>query len=716
MESKCVTAKRGTDASEGPRSSRVRETAARWHGSILPIDDRFPEAQASLLSAREAFNKHLFRPNTYLHKWWARRSGTCFRHILKALVEDPEAQDYYAPGGLEGQIILDPMMGGGTTLHEALRLGASVIGNDIDPIPVVQARVTLSGLPLWRKERSFEAFFRSLRAKLADLYQTSCPTCGEIVELQYVLHGRRKRCACGDAVLVDSLVLRENSGTRPVTLCEDCGNVSGPGCCQKPREGIRVFSREVDQCPACHRPFAELRDVLFRERYVPVAVAGTCQRHGQFYKTPDDRDMKMMLESSGQALSVRLSPRCFAVPKGPKSNDLRKLGVKQYWELFTGRQLLYLKTAAALLKELPVAEREMLGMLVSTSLDFNSLLCGYKGAGIRRPGAVRHVFAHHAYSIPYTALENNPVSTDASSGTLLRLFRDRIWRGASWALEPKEVRLNGARAETVMLSGETDTGVLCRDYGELAGTRKGMLLLQGDARCLPLPDESVDHVVTDPPYFDNVQYTDLSHFFRVWLGYLLPRRAKWLYHPALSAVAGDNRTDGDSYTNTMAGIWNECRRVLRPNGRLVFTFHHWRPEAWVALTLSLKSARARLVNRYVVKAENPSSVHIANLKALQHDCILVLSFADRNRVGSTWRNLGTVDTSSSEGFCRDCGETLGWLLSQNVDDSEVIRKWTTLLGGDNGKQDGKRGFRPSCGRAVQTGQGRQNRPPLSLYR
>jgi len=604
-------------------------------------------------------------------------------------VEDPRVQDFYTPGGLEGQVILDPMMGGGTTLHEALRLGASVIGNDIDPIPVVQAKAALSSLPLWRKKQSFEEFFRSLRAKLANLYLTSCPTCGEMVELQYVLHGRKKHCSCGDAVLVDSFVLRENNGAQPVTLCPDCGNISGPRCCLRPRKGIRVFSKEVSRCPVCNQAFIELKGVSFRDRYTPIAVTGTCQRHGLFFKTPDNRDLETMAESPKQSLSVRLSPRCFAIPKGPKSNDLRKLGVGHYWELFTGRQLLYLKTAAALLKGFPTDERDMLGMLVSTSLDFNSLLCGYKGAGIRRPGAVRHVFAHHAYSIPYTALENNPVSTDASSGTLLRLFRDRIWRGASWAQQPREVRLKGTRAETVTLSGETDTGVLCKDYGELARTCKGMLLFQGDARNLSLPDESVDHVVTDPPYYDNVQYTDLSHFFRVWLGYLLPRRARWLYSPTLSAVAGDNRTNGDSYTSMMAGIWSECRRVLRPNGRLVFTFHHWRPKAWIALTLSLKAARARLVNRYVVEAENPSSVHIANLKALKHDCILVLSFSSRCLKNRMWRGLSAADTRSSDSFCRDCGETLGWLLQRNADDTEVITKWTNLLGGNGDKQNGQ---------------------------
>src|SRR5262245_7709633 len=113
----------------------------------MPLPQPFDVDFANAIARVEAFNKHLYRPNTYLHKWWARRCGSTFRLILKYLVENPARRDYYAPGGLEGKLVLDPMMGGGTTLHEAIRLGASVIGADIDPIPVLQARATLATLP-----------------------------------------------------------------------------------------------------------------------------------------------------------------------------------------------------------------------------------------------------------------------------------------------------------------------------------------------------------------------------------------------------------------------------------------------------------------------------------------------------------------------------------------------------------------------------------------
>jgi putative DNA methylase len=128
----------------------------------FPIDTTFDVELADKLARLETYNKHYYRPNTYLHKWWARRCGTTFRLILKHLVSSPNHQDYYSAGGLEGRIILDPMMGGGTTLHEALRLGANVAGLDLDPIPVLQARATLSETALPELEQAYDSFINAM--------------------------------------------------------------------------------------------------------------------------------------------------------------------------------------------------------------------------------------------------------------------------------------------------------------------------------------------------------------------------------------------------------------------------------------------------------------------------------------------------------------------------------------------------------------------------
>jgi putative DNA methylase len=139
---------------------------------------------------------------------------------LKQLVPDISKRDYYSAGGLEGVTILDPMIGGGTTLHEAIRLGANVIGYDIDPIPVLQAKASLSGISIPEKQQVYCSFERELAKRIAKYFKTSCPTCGRSADLQFTLYGLRKRCDSDEVLVVDSLVLREESDGSQRTLAE----------------------------------------------------------------------------------------------------------------------------------------------------------------------------------------------------------------------------------------------------------------------------------------------------------------------------------------------------------------------------------------------------------------------------------------------------------------------------------------------------------------
>jgi len=647
----------------------------------VPIDEAFPEDAANELSRLESYNKHLYRPNTYLHKWWARRSGTIFRHILKQLVTDPFKRDFYAPGGLEDTIILDPMMGGGTILHEAIRTGANVAGVDIDPIPAVQAKATLSTVPLSHKQAVFEQFFTELRRRLSPLYRTTCPLCGEESETQFVLYGLRRRCDCREVLFVGSFLLRENHG-EDVHICPACHEVYGgtEHRCQA-ESGSPLVEKGTESCEACGAAFDDILDEPFSERYVPLVVVGWCPEHDQFFKAVDRTDLAPIAKASDEVSDIDFGdPEDFRVPSGPKSDDLLGRNVASFQELFTPRQLLYLSASAELLQELPGEDRLWLALLISTSLDFNSLLCGYKGAGIRRPGAIRHVFSHHAYSFPYTALENNPVFSRKRSGTLQRLYHDRIVRAGRWAVEPVERFIDDDRREKVTIQGEIDGGEPVHEWGELLEGRRRFLVLQADSATLDIPEGVVDYVVTDPPYYDSVQYSDLSTFFRVWLRLFLPQEADWRYDPLASAVSEGDAPGKQKYGEVLGAIWARCHGALnKEHGRLIFTFHHWDPEAWAELTLSLKRAGFVLMNRWVVFSENPASVHIRDLKALKHDVILVLKPKVGEGKAPQWPEPGQFDATDSYAFCRDCGAALGWFLSAGLSEAHIRSQWRYLI-------------------------------------
>lgn len=638
-------------------------------------DGGFSGEFVNALARQEVFNKHLFRPNTYLHKWWARRCGSTFRALLKQFA-NPESRDYYAPGGLAGRVVLDPMMGGGTTLHEAIRLGANVIGADIDPIPVAQARASLTQAPLGELQAAFEAFFAGLRTALSPYFQSECPLCQAPAEIQYTLYGVRKLCDCGEAVQVEVYDLRQAADGGGVRMGPESWAIGGAT--------PRLVTKADKQCGDCGQGYRELLDWPLYARYVPVALFVCCPQHGRLFRQPGPSDLALLEQADGQRASLDFgTAEDFAVRDGPKSGDLLRHNVRSYLDVFSSRQLLYLHHAIRLLGDFTGVSKLNLGMLVSASLEFNSMLCGYKGWYQRRPGAIRHTFALHAYSFQYTALENNPVNPAKSSGNLQLLFRDRIERGRKWAALPVERRLlesSGADGKTapVKIPGETDGGIEVFSQAEISQGRNRFRLIQGDSRSLPVVDGSVDLVVTDPPYYDNVQYSDLAAFFRVWLARLLPGEAEWAYDESSSAVAVKGADGGGRYLEALAGIFAEGARVLKPGaGRLAFTFHHWQPGAWAEVTIALKQAGFRLVQANVVQSEHPISVHIRGLKSIRHDSILILAGGDAET--TQWAPVEAISADDSETFCRQCAAAVGWLLQADYTPEEIRAAWNRII-------------------------------------
>ena len=648
------------------------------------VGDSFPEAFVDELSRREVFNKHLFRPNTYLHKWWARRCGTTFRSILKQFVPDPKRRDYYAPGGLEGKVVLDPMIGGGTILHEAIRLGAHTIGADIDPIPIVQARATLTETSLYELRTAFRDFFSDLYVGVGHYFETECPTCEETVDASYTLHGIRKTCDCGDVVQIDRFALRHEEN-RSIWICPDSWEITEEKCVHitDGRTG-RLISKAEKKCEVCCQNYEEMLDLPFFARYIPVAIVASCDKHGLFIRSPSRFDLARIEQADELRDGLSFGPlEDFAITDGPKSGDLLKRHIHSYLDLFSSRQLLYMHHAILALGRYEDANKVNLGMLVSAALEFNSLLCGYKGWYKRRPGAIRHVFALHAYSFQYTALENNPINRRRSSGNLQLLFRDRIERGRKWAALPVERRIGeNGKSELVEIAGELDSGVEVRSQFDVESEEGNntFQLIHGDSQNLPIESHSVDLVVTDPPYYDNVQYSDLSNFFRVWLKRLLPDEAEWQYDTTRSAVATKSATTDHTFVKMLSGIFYECGRVLKPRtGRMVFTFHHWDPNAWADLTIALKNAGFELEEASVVHSEHPISVHIRNLNSIKHDSILVFKLQSGLPL-PTWQPMDSISTDDSETLCRHCAATLGWLLEREYSAEEIRAIWVDRIG------------------------------------
>jgi putative DNA methylase len=173
---------------------------------------------------------------------------------------------------------------------------------------------------------------------------------------------------------------------------------------------------------------------------------------------------------------------------------------------------------------------------------------------------------------------------------------------------------------------------------------KGVKVLTGDAvsvarslSCGSATDLSnfatseVDLVITDPPFGDLLQYSEMADFFYVWLRLALksryPEQFSAEYTPkALEAVSNKARQPEDPdgfYQRILTDCWRESHRVLKPGGILAFTFHHSEDEPWVGVLESLFDAGFYLEATYPIRSDETKGEGEFGSKQIEYDIIHV---------------------------------------------------------------------------------------------
>ena len=196
-------------------------------------------------------------------------------------------------------------------------------------------------------------------------------------------------------------------------------------------------------------------------------------------------------------------------------------------------------------------------------------------------------------------------------------------------------------------------------------------VIQGDARDLPLDHASVDCIVFDPPYEENVCYAELSDFFYVWLkrtaGYVCPQDfTDYLTEKDQEAIASPARfknraTKGKSaktlaladYQEKMAEIFAECRRVIKDDGIATVMFNHKSTAAWDALTVGLIEASFAITRTWPVKTEAESSIHIKGRAAARTTILLVCRPRDENPFPKPWHEVEELIAQAVRDDIRD---------------------------------------------------------------
>lgn len=146
----------------------------------------------------------------------------------------------------------------------------------------------------------------------------------------------------------------------------------------------------------------------------------------------------------------------------------------------------------------------------------------------------------------------------------------------------------------------------------------------GNALALPYRDGSVDAVITDPPYYDMIEYADASDLFFVWLKRILFDIEPDLFGARVRSKDGLQnkndeiivrrvhepgrvRHDRDFYEASLSKAFTECKRVLRPDGHLVVVFGHSDPDAWKRLLAALHDAGFIVTSSWPSRTETAST-------------------------------------------------------------------------------------------------------------
>lgn len=608
--------------------------------------------------------------------------------------------------------LMDMTAGGGSIPFESLRLGCRTLANELNPVASVILEATLNFPAQYGKdliqdiERWGEQLIESVAKKMASVtpfsplpqeeihaLETHCRHCPSFIKNfsgpEYdqtgILYARQVTCPhCGgEAPLLNTCWLskeagdpwgttvvtdgkkrngkvsfktyRVTKGRGPAGQDPDISTVSGGrGVCVHCRQAIdaeeikRQARGESEHGKWTDRLYA-VAAVRFQpkldrdghiQRYRTGNRAGEIKAEKvRFFRPPNQNDLTALAESK-RMLAENWSRWEDAgmiptenVPEGHKTKEPLRVGMTRWCDFFTPRQLL---GHLFLIEELNRLKPEILkalgperGKAVVTYLQFaidkgvsynskQTMWHAYRGV-------LSSAFTRHDFSIKWTFGEM--VFSGPNSG-------------AAWGLSQ-------------VLDAYKGIAELLKPVQEATSGKPPLTLLNGTAAAMPqVPDKSMDVICFDPPYYNNVQYAELSDYYYVWQ----KRTLKDLYPDLFirrhtnkkeEAVANPDRDGGAvgakaAYERMMGEIFLEARRILKDNGIMTMMFTHKSQEAWETLTQALIEKEWVITSSMPVESETTQGFHTRNTASAISSIFISCRkrLCDKFQVITSWKGFG----------------------------------------------------------------------------
>jgi len=678
-------------------SQETDRSGKREKRKELPIERGFPIERVNEIAEKEGRGvaKQYYRPIYTMHKWWARRLGCVFRSIcLYTLLDDPDKVHIQEPGEngslrdysgghseLEDLIdqvqldnpdslwglynkdvqisdkkILDPFMGGGTSLVEASRFSVEADGGDINPVAwfVVKKQLEAGQTDVSDLEKAFEQVKDEVKNEITQYFKTPCPNGDHDADVLYNFWVKEVGCpSCGkDVPLFDDYRIakgRYDQDDKNVVFCPDCDHVthvddwrsdsSCDHCGNKfnPQQGNSSGSSY--NCPNCGQKY-EITDAIKEqggydlrlyavEYYCPTCKEqGLDKNHRKGYKRAEAADLELVEQAQKEwreKEDLREYVPSEAIPEGHMTSERNPVfdhGYEDWTDMFSERQLLCL---AKLLRAIDNVEdqklKEFLLMAATDSLRGISMMITYQLSS----NAISSLFKTNSFDPPKRPAENNVWGADKGARTFARAYQ-RTKKGIEWASAPIEryKNENGSMEKSSPFSTPVgqNTSVSQRDVREITS------------------ENEYDAVITDPPYYDNIIYSELSDYFYTWQRVLL-KEEYTCFEPSEtpkqeSIVANPAHGKGaKEFEAELRDSFGKIRGALKPEGALVFTYHHSDSESWGELLQALCDVGFEITASYPVTADLDK---ITKGTAVSFDIIVVARPA-KERTPISWNSL-----------------------------------------------------------------------------
>lgn len=571
----------------------------------------------------------------------------------RAFTYTPGPEDLRAP---DGAAVLDPTAGGGSIPFEAVRLECRTISNDLNPVAslILKATVELPAVlgprVLKRYSEIAACFRRRICDQLADLYPdepedficdgylwartVTCPYCEGLVPLSpnWRLDGE----GTGVRLVPESKRIRfeivhKANEHSPGTVKDGTGKCPFPGC------GREIDGDDIKRQAQAGRMGHQLYCVVYKREVVVGKLKNGKPRtkvvRGFRAPRPED-DVEALVAQRLAAKMPEWQARGIvpdeSIPEGLKTMEPMRFGARSWVDVFNPRQLYGHCTSVEVfqdmveelkaqnggqLSELDRAAMVYIALAIDKLVDWNSKSSTWE-VGKQR---MAHTFARHDFSFRWSYCEMAPTVTGV---------------GFDWALG----QVGNCIGELIELLGHApETSANGNLFAHPPRRQPEVKILCESADALSLPDASVDCIVMDPPYYDNVMYAELADFFYVWL-----KRTAGLLYPELftahltdkdrEAVANPAKFKGQKgakrlahvdYQRRMARIFAEMRRVLKPGGVMTVMFTHKAKDAWDALATGLIEAGFVITASWPVHTEAEGSLHIREKSAAKSTIFLV---------------------------------------------------------------------------------------------